>query len=96
MLNRTLTSTYFWCSRQLPVMLQTEAAECGLVCLLMIGAYWGYKTDVGSMRRRFSISLKGATLKSLITMAADVGLSSRPLKLDLVAFPRLDGHFRKV
>jgi len=44
----------FWRSQRLPVLLQTEAAECGLACLSMVASYWGHKTDIASMRRRFS------------------------------------------
>ncbi|MGW8390097.1 peptidase domain-containing ABC transporter [Pseudoduganella sp. HUAS MS19] len=78
-----LTNIQFWRSRHLPVVLQTESAECGLACLSMVCSYWGHKTDIASMRRRFSVSLKGVTLKSLMAMATGVGLTPRPLKLGL-------------
>jgi ATP-binding cassette, subfamily B, bacterial CvaB/MchF/RaxB len=71
-----------WGNR-LPVMLQTEAAECGLVCLAMIAGFHGLKTDLSTLRRRFSISLKGITLRGLIDIAKALKLSGRPLKLDL-------------
>lgn len=73
----------FWASQRLPVLLQTESAECGLACLAMVSSYWGHRIDLPSMRRRFSVSLKGATLKSLIGMAESLQLQARPLKLDL-------------
>ena len=73
----------FWNSQRLPIALQTEAAECGLACLAMISGYWGHRIDLASMRRRFSVSLKGATLKSLIHIAQSLGLQARPLKLDV-------------
>lgn len=62
---------------------QTEAAECGLAALAMVVGYHGYKTDLSALRRRFSISLKGVTLKTLIGMADELGLNSRPLKAEL-------------
>jgi len=68
---------------RLPVMLQTEASECGLVCLAMVASYWGHRIDLPSIRRRYSVSLKGTTLKSLIAMAQGLQLQTRPLKLDL-------------
>ncbi len=43
-------------------ILQTESAECGLACLAMVAGWHGYRTDLSTLRRRFSISLKGATL----------------------------------
>jgi ATP-binding cassette, subfamily B, bacterial CvaB/MchF/RaxB len=73
----------FGARNSLPVILQTEAAECGLACLAMIACYYQLQTDLASLRRRFSVSLKGATLKSLIAMAKALQLTTRPLKLDL-------------
>ena len=72
----------FWTGRRLPLLLQTEAAECGLACLAMVASHWGHRIDLAAMRRRFSVSLKGATLKSLIGMAQALGLQSRPVKLE--------------
>ncbi|WP_434631346.1 peptidase domain-containing ABC transporter [Chromobacterium sp. CV08] len=79
----------FWGRRRLPLLLQTEAAECGLASLAMVAGYWGHHIDLANMRRRFSVSLKGSTLKSLIAMAQGLGLASRPLKLDLQHLPQL-------
>lgn len=79
----------FWQRKRLPVLLQTEAAECGLACLSMIASYWGHRIDIASMRRRFSVSLKGVTLKSLMAMAHGLALQSRPLKLDMAHVPQL-------
>jgi ATP-binding cassette subfamily B protein RaxB len=50
----------FW--RKLPVLLQTEAAECGIACLAMIASYHGHAVDVATLRRRFAVSMRGATL----------------------------------
>jgi ATP-binding cassette subfamily B protein RaxB len=74
---------HFWSRRQLPVILQTEAAECGLACLAMISSYWGHRVDLANLRRRFSVSLKGTTLSALINMAQGMALQARPLKLGL-------------
>lgn len=73
----------FWGGHRLPVLLQTESAECGLACLAMVASHFGHRIDLPGMRSRFSVSLKGATLKSLITMAEAMGLQTRPLKLQL-------------
>jgi ATP-binding cassette subfamily B protein RaxB len=73
----------FWRRLRLPVILQTEAAECGLSCVAMIATYWGHRIDLFSMRQRFSISLKGANLRGLMTMAQGLYLQPRPLKLEL-------------
>ncbi|TFW28885.1 peptidase domain-containing ABC transporter [Massilia horti] len=68
---------------RLPLILQTEATECGLACLAMIAGFHGYRADLAGLRRRFPISLKGATLAGLIQVAGQLGLGTRPLKLDL-------------
>lgn len=79
----------FWRVKRLPILLQTEAAECGLACLCMVSSYWGHQIDISSMRRRFSVSLKGITLKGLMTMAQALALHTRPLKLDMQHLPEL-------
>ncbi|MGU7769612.1 peptidase domain-containing ABC transporter [Burkholderia sp. MR1-5-21] len=69
--------------RRLPVMLQTQAAECGLACVGMIASYHGRELDLVALRRRFSPSLKGATLNDVMLMSYRLGLASRALRLDL-------------
>ncbi|MEN9865123.1 MAG: Type secretion system ATPase, partial [Pseudomonadota bacterium] len=68
---------------KLPLLLQTEAAECGLACLGMIASFHGFRTDLSSLRGRFPISLKGATLGHLIQIANRLQMTTRPLKLDM-------------
>ncbi|MFM9438382.1 ABC-type bacteriocin/lantibiotic exporter with double-glycine peptidase domain [Janthinobacterium sp. CG_23.3] len=79
----TLSQLSFWRSNRLPVLLQTEASECGLACLCMVASYWGHQIDIANMRRRFSVSLKGMTMKGLMAMAHGLALQTRPLKLDV-------------
>ncbi len=79
----------FWAGKRLPVLLQTEAAECGLACLCMVAAYWGHAIDIAALRKRFSVSLKGATLKGVMAIANGLALNSRPLKLELEHLPQL-------
>ena len=75
--------------KRLPVLLQTEAAECGLACLAMIASYYGHCVDVGRLRRRFAISAKGTTLAALIDFASRLQLSTRPVRLELEDLGRL-------
>ncbi len=79
----------FGWSRRLPMMLQTEAAECGLACLAMIASHHGHDVDLAGLRRRFSTSLKGVTLARVMEMAGQLGFTCRPLKLDLDELPQL-------
>ena len=69
--------------RKLPVILQTEAAECGLASLAMIACYCGHDVDLPSLRRRYSTSLKGANLARVMELAAKLGFEARPLRLEL-------------
>ncbi|MGS0742861.1 peptidase domain-containing ABC transporter [Glaciimonas sp. GG7] len=73
----------FGLSAKLPLILQTEATECGLACIGMVAGFHGYRTDLSTLRRRFPISLKGATMRDLMRIASQLGLGTRPLKLDL-------------
>ena len=69
--------------RRLPLVLQTEAAECGLACLTMVASYHGHGDDLATLRRHFGLSLKGATLQDLVRIADQLGFASRPVRLDL-------------
>lgn len=75
--------------RRLPALLQCSVAECGLVCITMMLCHFGQSTDVAEMRRRFSISLKGTTLKGLMAVAEQVGLLARPLRIGVDRLPDL-------
>jgi len=69
--------------RRVPVVLQTEAAECALACLAMIARYHGHEVDLTALRRRFSTSLRGANLARLMRDAHALGFVTRPLRLEL-------------
>lgn len=68
---------------------QTEIAECGLACLAMVAGYHGLNVDLGTLRRRFQTSARGATLKSLIGIADQMKLIPRPVKVSLDDLPNL-------
>lgn len=76
-------------SPHLPVMVQTEASECGLACIAMIAVYHGMDTDLPSLRMRFALSRKGTTFESMVRVAAALGLDNRPLKLEMEHLPQL-------
>lgn len=66
-----------------PLILQTEAAECGLACMAMIAGSHGRAMDLAAMRRLFSASLKGMTLRDLVRLGAAMRLATRAVRLDL-------------
>src|SRR5688572_25773269 len=69
--------------RRLPMILQTEGAECGLACLAMLASAHGLQTDLAALRARFSSSLKGTTLADLVRIADALHLHARPLRAEL-------------
>ncbi len=67
---------------RLPMLLQTEGAECGLACLAMVASHFGANLDLPQARARFSVSLKGTTMADLVRMAGTLGLTARALKAE--------------
>ena len=84
-----LADLNFGSSRRLPVFLQTEAAECGLASLGMIACFHGHRIDLAGLRRRFTVSLKGATLAYLMQVAGRLHLAPRALRLELEELAQL-------
>ncbi len=62
---------------------QTEASECGLACLAMVASNYHLNIDLSSLRQRFPLSLTGATLRDLMTVADELDFSSRAIKVEL-------------
>lgn len=74
--------TFGW-RRRLPLIMQVEAAECGLACLAMILGYHGQHVELLELRRRHAASMQGVSLGHLLAIAEKQGLASRPLKAGL-------------
>lgn len=70
-------------------ILQSESSECGLACLVMVAHAHRLQLDLSEVRRRFAVSLKGATLQQLIAHAGQLNFSSRPLRLELSELAQL-------
>jgi ATP-binding cassette subfamily B protein RaxB len=79
----------FGFGRRLPVVLQAEAAECGMACLAMVLGHYGRNVDLGALRRRHALSLKGMTLRNLIDLAGAMGLATRALRVEMHDLGRL-------
>ena len=71
------------------VVYQAEAAECGLACLCMILQAHGDKRSLRELRQQYGLSMKGATLGDLMSLAREVSLSTRPLRLELSSLGEL-------
>lgn len=70
----------FSASKNVPLVLQAEIAECGLASIAMVASYHGHKLDMPAMRKRFSANLKGINLQQLIELGDSLGLASRALQ----------------
>lgn len=75
--------------RRLPIIQGAEAAECGLACMAMIARYHGHDVDLNGLRQRFSLSMSGATLRSLMGLAEPLGLAARALRVELSALGKV-------
>jgi ATP-binding cassette subfamily B protein RaxB len=75
--------------RRTPLVLQTEAAECGLACLAMIAGRYGHRVDLPALRQRYNLSLRGTTLHDLVRTAANMRLATRALRAELPHLRRL-------
>ncbi|HJV69942.1 peptidase domain-containing ABC transporter [Ideonella sp.] len=65
-----------------PLVLQAEAAECGLACLAMVAGHHGHDIDLATLRARHPLSSRGATLADLMNVAGRLHLGARPLRLE--------------
>lgn len=75
--------------RRTPLVLQSEAAECGLACLAMVAGHHGHDMDLPAARRLYSVSLTGATLKDIMAAAGLMNLAPRALRAELDALGEL-------
>ncbi len=55
----------------------------------MVAAQHGLRTDLPTLRKRFSLSLKGVTMIDLVRMSSQLQLSPRPLRAEMEHLPQL-------
>jgi ATP-binding cassette subfamily B protein RaxB len=82
-MQNALSLLKFSMGHKLPVILQTEIAECGIACLSMVAGFHGHDIDLNTLRRKYPISLRGSTLHDLIQTADKMHFTTRPLRLEL-------------
>ena len=75
--------------RRLPVILGAEVAECGLASVTMIARYFGHDVDLNGMRQRFSVSITGASLRSIMEVADALGFTTRALRVELESISKI-------
>ncbi|MCV6621196.1 MAG: cysteine peptidase family C39 domain-containing protein, partial [Cellvibrionaceae bacterium] len=79
----------FGFSKKVPIILQSEVAECGLACLAMILSFYGYKSSVANLRGCMSGGLQGCNLQQLMDAAEEKHLGSRALQCELQEIDQL-------
>lgn len=65
-----------------PLIRQSEAAECGLAALAMVAAFHGHHCPLPELRARCGWSARGTDLRQLLTAAGTLGLSARAVRLE--------------
>lgn len=78
-----LSTQILYTKKRVPVVLQSEAAECGIACMTMIAQYYSDKRDLNALRQTVSVSLRGTTLKDVMRIASDLGFQTRAIKIEM-------------
>lgn len=68
---------------KIPVILQSEASECGMACLAMVLGGFGQTWSINDLRERFSTSSRGITLRRMLDISRSLSLIARPLRVEL-------------
>lgn len=79
----------FFSRRRVPLILQDEAAECGLACLAMVSGFHGRHVTLAELRQHRPVSLRGLALTGMIEVAASLGLQARALRLEFTELRQL-------
>jgi ATP-binding cassette subfamily B protein RaxB len=75
--------------KRVPLILQSEAPECGIACVAMIASYHGFRTDLSALRLRLSPSMRGVTMKHIQAVAETMKMSARGVQAPLAALGQL-------
>ena len=75
--------------RRLRHIPQHQQSECGLACLAMIADFHGLRMDMTTTRAAIGGGGRGHTLQALMDAAEKLGLSGRPLKLEIEELAQL-------
>lgn len=67
---------------RVPVVLQTEVADCALACLVMILCYWNRRIDLAKLRQLFPPAITGTSLRKIRDIADHFGLQTQVYRLE--------------
>lgn len=68
--------------KKVPVIIQTNAVECGAACLAMILSYYGRQISISEVRERCGIGRDGLSALGLVKAANAYGLRTRALTVE--------------
>ncbi len=71
----------FFKTNQPRIVLQNEAAECGLACVAMLGSYYGLSYSISDLRKRFNLSSRGISIFNLVKIIKDLEMPCKALKV---------------
>lgn len=77
-----MIASLFAARRRLPIIVQAERSECGLACLAMIASYFGCRVNLNGLRQDFPVSIRGASLSDILSVASALKLQTRALRLE--------------
>jgi ATP-binding cassette subfamily B protein RaxB len=75
---------------RLPMIFQSETAECALACLCMVSQSLGKQTSLLSLRKHYPVSLKGLTLKHLLAISQHLGMKGMAVSIDIDDLKRIN------
>lgn len=79
----------FGFGHKMPIIMQTQMAECGAACLAMIASYHGHSLDMTTMRAKMNTGLTGATVRQVMEFADQLNLAGRAVRLELEDLDKL-------
>ncbi|GAB6260916.1 peptidase domain-containing ABC transporter [Photobacterium sp. R1] len=68
--------------RKLPIIQQSEVAECGLACIAMISSYYGNRMDLSYLRSHYATKFNGMNVQQLLDITEKIGFSSRAIRCE--------------
>ncbi|MCF2900914.1 peptidase domain-containing ABC transporter [Pseudoalteromonas sp. OFAV1] len=69
--------------KKVPLIKQSEVAECGLACIAMISSFHGFKTDLAYIRKLAGSTIKGMSLNDVISASLKLNLAGRAYQCDI-------------